>query len=338
MCGIAGIVNFKKNMFAYEAYNRLLVRDIANTLSHKYPDTSNEWVGEHAAFSHMGLSGIDTEGTKQPMKKTVEGYEFVITFDGELYNTDELKNDLIKCGYIFTTNKDTEVLLYSYIHYGVKCCEKLNGIYSFSIWDSMRQQIFICRDRFGVKPLFYAKHKDTIIFASEIKALFSYPNFTPKIDKNGLCELFAFFPNKIPGVCIFKDVEELKPATYIIINRLGFFEKQYCDFEKNTTTNKNIMHNIDLQSRINVLKPIIAQTLDLKSYSKMRCMEALKKEHLYSPYPAKTTQKMLNEILEDKTSPISVFIDTENALSTPELMWTLIKINDIFKEFNPIII
>ena len=231
MCGIAGIINFKKNLFTYEAYNRLLVRDMAQSLSHRGPDQSGEWVGEHAAFSHARLSVIDIEGGKQPMKKTVEGYEFVITYNGELYNTNELKNDLMKCGYVFTTNSDTEVLLYSYIHYGEDCCKKLNGIYSFCIWDSMRQQIFICRDRFGVKPLFYAKIEDNIIFASEIKALFRYPNFVPKLDRNGLCEIFALSPAKTQGIGVFKGVLELRPACYMIINRSGVFTKRYWQFE-----------------------------------------------------------------------------------------------------------
>ena len=231
MCGIAGIINFKKNLFTYEAYNRLLVRDMAQSLSHRGPDQSGEWVGEHAAFSHARLSVIDVEGGKQPMKKTVEGYEFVITYNGELYNTNELKNDLMKCGYIFTTNSDTEVLLYSYIHYGEDCCKKLNGIYSFCIWDSMRQQIFICRDRFGVKPLFYAKFEDNIIFASEIKALFCYPNFVPKLDRNGLCEIFALSPAKTQGIGVFKGVLELRPACYMVINRSGVFTKRYWQFE-----------------------------------------------------------------------------------------------------------
>ncbi|MBR3791249.1 MAG: asparagine synthase (glutamine-hydrolyzing) [Clostridia bacterium] len=231
MCGIAGIINFKKNLFTYEAYNRLLVRDMAQKLSHRGPDASGEWVGEHAAFSHARLSVIDIEGGKQPMKKTIEGYEFVITYNGELYNTKELKNELIKCGYVFTTNSDTEVLLYTYIHYGVDCCKKLNGIYSFCIWDSMRQQIYICRDRFGVKPLFYANFENNIIFASEIKALFCYPNFKPRLDKNGLCEIFALSPAKTQGVGVFKGVDELRPGCYMLINRSGLFTKRYWQFE-----------------------------------------------------------------------------------------------------------
>lgn len=330
MCAIAGIINFKKNLFTYEAYNRLLVRDMAQALTKQNFKESGEWVGEHAAFSQVEL----TEGEKQPIKRTVEGHEFVITYNGELYNAGELKQDLIKFGYIFSTHQDAEVILYSYIHYGEECCKKLSGSYSFCIWDSMRQQIYICCDKSGSKPFFYAKCDDSVIFASKLNALFNYPNFSPKLDKTGLCEIFAFFPFKTPGICIFKDIQELKPSTYMIIKRSGIFEKQYSDFEKNTC-----VHSINLESRIKVLKPIIAETLDLEAYSQRHSkLHMPPKEYLYSPYSEKTTQEMLNEILEDKTSPLSVFVDRKNALSTPELMWTLVKINDLFKEFNPIIV
>ena len=172
MCGIAGIINFKKKLYTYKAYNTLLVRDMARALYHRGPDASGEWVGEHAAFSHSRLSVIDPMGGAQPMKRKIGEYEFVITYNGELYNTDDLRNDLKKFGYNFTTTSDTEVLLYAYIHYGEKCVDMLNGIYAFAIWDTMRQKVFICRDRFGVKQFFYTKKDDSIIFASELKAIF----------------------------------------------------------------------------------------------------------------------------------------------------------------------
>ena len=197
----------------------------------------------------------------------------------------------------------------------------------------MRQQVFICSDKSCSKPFFYAKTDDSIIFASEVKALFRYPEFTPKIDKDGLLELFAFFPFKTADANIFKDVIEVKPATYVIISRLGIFEKQYCNPEKNTCD-----QNINLESRIKVIKPIIAETLNLKEYSKKRYENTtyphITTTHLYDF----NVKKSFNEILEDKTSPINVFIDRENALSTPELMPDLIKINELLKEFNPIII
>lgn len=227
MCGICGFLNFKTNLVKNENENKAIAHGMAKTIRHRGPDSWGEWVGEHAVFAHSRLAVIDVENGLQPMKRTVEGHEFVITYNGELYNTAELRSDLISYGYEFTTTSDTEVLLYAYIHYGEKCAEMLNGIYAFVIWDSMRQHIFACRDRFGVKPFFYTQLEDTMVFASELKALFAYPGITPKLDKTGLCELFALSPARTQGVGVFKDIQELRPARYMIINRNKTVIKQY---------------------------------------------------------------------------------------------------------------
>ena len=221
MCSIAGMINLKKNYLNYKSYNTLIVRDMAESMRHRGPDSWGEWVGEHAAFSHSRLAVIDPLGGKQPMSRTVDGYEFVITYNGELYNSAELKKNLSGFGYIFSTTSDTEILLYAYIHYGEKCAEKLNGIYAFCIWDSMRQRVFACRDRFGVKPFFYTVMDDTVLFSSEIKGLFRHPAFSAAVDKVGLQELFAISPARTQGVGVFKDVKELRPAHSMIIDRSG---------------------------------------------------------------------------------------------------------------------
>lgn len=227
MCGICGFINFKTNLVKNENENKVMAHRMAETIRHRGPDSWGEWVGEHAVFAHSRLAVIDVEKGLQPMKRTVEGHEFVITYNGELYNTAELRSDLISYGYEFTTTSDTEVLLYAYIHYGEKCAEMLNGIYAFVIWDSMRQHIFACRDRFGVKPFFYTQLEDTVVFASELKALFAYPEITPMLDKTGLCELFALSPARTQGVGVFKNIMELRPARYMIINRNKTVIKQY---------------------------------------------------------------------------------------------------------------
>lgn len=236
MCGIAGIINFKKNLVTYKEYNKLLVREMALSISHRGPDSSGEWIGEHAAFSHTRLAVIDPGGGKQPMQKTSEGHEFVITYNGELYNTDDLRNDLKKFGYNFTTTSDTEVLLYAYIHYGEKCVDMLNGIYAFAIWDTMRQKVFICRDRFGVKPFFYTKKDDTIIFASELKAIFKHPSVSPEINADSLREIFAISPARTPGCGVFKDVFELRPGHFMTIDRNGINIKQYWSLKSHEHT------------------------------------------------------------------------------------------------------
>lgn len=236
MCAIAGIVNFKINYLKNKEYERLIVRDMAESMQHRGPDASGEWVGEHAAFSHARLAVIDPEGGAQPMARTVDGYEFVITYNGELYNAKELRAELSEFGYVFSTASDTEVLLYSYIHYGKKCAQKLNGIFAFCIWDGMRQQVFACRDRFGVKPFFYTAFGGTFLFSSEIKGLFRHPEFNAAVDANGLRELFAISPARTQGVGVFKDVEELRPAHYMIISRDGIKKLRYWQFESRPHT------------------------------------------------------------------------------------------------------
>ena len=227
MCGICGFINFKTNLVKNERENLAVAHRMAEKLRHRGPDSWGEWVGEHAVFAHSRLAVIDVENGLQPMKRTVEGHEFVITYNGELYNTNDIRNDLKSHGYKFTTASDTEVLLYAYIHYGEKCAEMLNGIYAFVIWDSMRQRIFACRDRFGVKPFFYTQKNDVTVFASELKSLFEYPDISAVLDKTGLCELFALSPARTQGVGVFKDVKELRPARYMIINRHGMTIKKY---------------------------------------------------------------------------------------------------------------
>lgn len=236
MCAIAGLVNFDENMMLDEAAHRLTAREMAETMTHRGPDSHGEWVGEHAAFAHCRLAVIDVEKGMQPMKRTVEGYEFVICYNGELYNTKELKEDLLARGYTFTTDCDTEVLLMCYIHYGADCAKRLNGIYAFAIWDSMRQRVFMCRDRFGVKPLFYSIKNGEVIFASEIKALLAHPYINAEVDKDGLCELFAMSPARTPGNGVFRGISELESAHSMIISKGGIRKVCYWSLESHEHT------------------------------------------------------------------------------------------------------
>ena len=221
MCAIAGLINFDENMLMNEAIHRLTVREMAETMTCRGPDSHGEWVGEHASFAHCRLAVIDPENGAQPMKRTVEGHEFVICYNGEIYNADELRKELKSFGYEFSTTCDTEVLLLSYIHYGADCAAHLNGIFAFAIWDTMRQRVFLCRDRFGVKPLFYAISGNEVIFASEIKGILAHPDIKPEVSREGLCELFAMSPARTQGVGVFRGINELPMANYMCISRNG---------------------------------------------------------------------------------------------------------------------
>ena len=227
MCGICGYINYKKNYIVSEREEIEQAARMAEKLRSRGPDDGGVWVGEHAVLGHRRLAVIDVERGRQPMKRVCAGYEFVIAYNGELYNTAELRSELERCGYEFETESDTEVLLYTYIHYGAACASRLNGIFAFAVYDSMRQRVFLCRDRFGVKPLFYSEYDGTLVFASEIKALFEYPGIEPKLDSTGLCELFAISPARTPGCGVFKGINELEPGCCMYISRSGIRTEHY---------------------------------------------------------------------------------------------------------------
>lgn len=231
MCGICGYINHKKNFVKDEIYNANKVREMNNALIHRGPDSEGVWIGERAVFAHRRLAVVDISGGAQPMKRMSQGYEFVIAYNGELYNTAELKSELSGFGYEFETSSDTEVLLYAYIHYGTDCLKKLNGIFAFAIYDSMRRCVVLARDRFGVKPLFYYRLGDTVVFASEIKALFKYPGINAELDRDGLCELLAMSPARTEGNGVFKGVKEVLPAHFMRISNGKMTEKPYWELK-----------------------------------------------------------------------------------------------------------
>ena len=322
MSSVAGIINFKKNLFMYEAYNRLLVRDMAcGALENNFPNSS-EWVGEHSAFS------VTTpNNTERLIKKTVEGYEFIIACYSDAANLTELKKDLIKFGYDFTTGSDAEILLYTYIHYGEECCKKVSYECSFCVWDSMRQQIFICRGNSDTPSFFYAEHKNAILFATDMKSLFHYPEFTPRLDKESLSELLTFYPFKTENSSVLKDVSELTPLSYLIINRCGIYKNKYSDYKNTSHHNFNINY---FQSRISIFKPIIQETLNLQEY--------LNKQYSNLKIIPPVDIDASDNLFENNNAPINVFIDRKNVLKSPEHIWALTKINEFLTEFKPSII
>lgn len=230
MGGIAGMVHFKKNFIAYKSYNTLLVQDMADSLSPCGPFTG-EWVGEHAALACRYAGG--TQG--QPLSRIVGGYEFVLVLDGVLYDTSGIRRELQRFGYQFDTGDDAELLLYAYIHYGAECARLLDGIYAFCIWDSMRQRIFVCRDRAGIKPLYYLYQDGNFLFGSAIKALFRHPSVSPQIDADSLRAVFSA-GRLWPQGGIFAGVEELLPGHFLILDRSGQYARPYWEIPVRETT------------------------------------------------------------------------------------------------------
>ncbi|GAA0109922.1 asparagine synthase (glutamine-hydrolyzing) [Clostridium tertium] len=227
MCGITGFVNFKENI----KENIGTLKAMTDTLIHRGPNAEGTYISNNIMFGHRRLIVVDPEGGKQPMKKVVNGKEYVLVYNGELYNTEDLRKELINDGYIFEGYSDTEVLLTSYIRLGLDCVKKFNGIFAFAIYDEKEKRVVLARDVMGVKPLFYTMKNGTFIFGSEIKALFKHPYVEPVVDKDGLTELFALGPAVIPGTTVYKNIEEVKPAQYIIVNEDGIKKDMYWELK-----------------------------------------------------------------------------------------------------------
>jgi asparagine synthase (glutamine-hydrolysing) len=232
MCGIVGWIDWERELAGESETLAAMVK----TLEARGPDAAGTYMNGHVALGHRRLSVIDLEGGKQPMLRERGGYNYVITYNGELYNTSELKQELQARGHNFSTASDTEVLLKSYIEWGPACTERLNGIFAFGIWDEEAQQIFLARDRIGVKPLFYTEQNKALLFASELKALLANPLVRPQIDQEGLSEVFMIGPARTPGHGIYRGVKELKPGYSMIYSRNGLKIRQYWALESKPHT------------------------------------------------------------------------------------------------------
>ena len=199
MCGIAGFYNPHDHYLKEKIHYETVLADMAGRQRHRGPDDSGLYLAEHGGLSHARLSIIDLSGGRQPMVKSGSGQTFAIVYNGELYNTEELRQDLIRCGRSFQTSSDTEVILTGYMEYGPEFVKQLNGIFAFAILDTAKNRLCLLRDRSGVKPLFYMVQGQEIIFASEPKGIFAYPGIRPRLDKKGLNEIFSIGPARTYG-------------------------------------------------------------------------------------------------------------------------------------------
>lgn len=226
MCGFTGFCNLKRNISSKEN-----IYNMNRSLSYRGPDETGYYYEEHIVFGHNRLSIIDPVRGKQPMTERYAENTYTIVYNGQLYNSSDLKAKLIENGFEFNSNSDTEVLLKSYMFWKKDVVSKLNGIFAFAIWDSSSKELFMARDHFGVKPLFYTIVDNTLVFSSEIKALFKYPGIQPILDEQSIAELFGIGPARTAGTAIFKNINELKPATCAIFNESGFYTEKYWNLE-----------------------------------------------------------------------------------------------------------
>jgi len=223
MCGIAGILS--KNIDLRERHP--LIKDISRSLKMRGPDGKGEFVKPYAALIHRRLSVIDPERGAQPMTFG----KYTICYNGEIYNTEEVRNELKSLGYSFETHCDTEVILKAFHKWKEESCKKLNGIFAYAIWNDEDKELFLCRDRIGVKPLYYAEKQGIFAFASRIKSLLLIPEISTDVDENGLNEIFMLGPAKTIGTAVFKDIKELPPASYMYYKDSKKNIKEYWQLE-----------------------------------------------------------------------------------------------------------
>lgn len=224
MCGIAGIFNLNG-----EPVSPVLLRKMTDAIKHRGPDSEGFYVDSFVGLGHRRLSIIDlSRAGHQPM--ITEDKQFAITYNGEIYNFQDLKAELENLGHKFRSRTDTEVILQAYVQWGANCIHKFNGMFAFAIWDKTRQELFLARDRYGIKPLYYTFVGTTLIFASEQKAIIKHPAVHQEIDLEGVIEYFTFqniFTQKtlLKGIWTFpagcfaqiplgKAIDSLKPIRY----------------------------------------------------------------------------------------------------------------------------
>ena len=175
MCGIAGMIGIPSG--------DVTVEKMLATMSRRGPDSKGLYRNADTVLLHARLSIIDPEGGRQPMALSYGAETYIIVYNGELYNTVELRKTLQSCGHSFLGHSDTEVLLHAYAQYGENCLEHLNGIFSFAVWEENRKRLFLARDRIGVKPLFFCQPQGGLLFSSEMKTLLAHPSVKARLDE-----------------------------------------------------------------------------------------------------------------------------------------------------------
>jgi asparagine synthase (glutamine-hydrolysing) len=228
MCGITGYID------KYENASALLVNRMLTRIQHRGPDECGIYVNNNVGFGSVRLSIIDIAGGQQPLPN--EDLRLWIVFNGEIFNYIELRKELEDKGHKFRTQSDTEVIVHLYDEYGENCLSKLNGQFAFSIWDKSKREMFLARDRVGIRPLFYYYTPDLFVYGSEIKAVFEHPKVSREISAEGISETITFWTTITPNT-VFKGIKECPPGHYMKINEGEIIVQKY--WELNFAKEKN---------------------------------------------------------------------------------------------------
>lgn len=225
MCGIAGYLNLPGR-----PASEIILKKMTDKIKHRGPDGEGQYIDGSVALGHRRLAIIDLSPAGHQPMQTKEG-RYVITFNGEVYNFKEIRVELESLGHQFRSKTDTEVILEAYAAWGESCVSRFNGMFAFAIWDKKEKSLFIARDRYGIKPLYYSFFEGTFLFGSENKAFDDFPGFKRQIDKKGLLE-YMTFQNFLGERTLFEDIK-MFPAGHTALLKLGDTRlnlKQYWDF------------------------------------------------------------------------------------------------------------
>lgn len=228
MCAICGFQNLKENL--EEKQN--LFREMLETMRCRGKDNTGFYFEKNTMLGHKRLAIVDLENGNQPMYYK----EYIIVYNGEIYNTPEVKKALKHIGYTFDTTSDTEVILKGFAEYKEKILDMLEGIFAFCIYNKNTKELFLARDRFGIKPLYYAKKDDNFIFASMIRGILKSKVIKPYLSKVDLGKLLALGPSKPQGSGIFTGINELRPAHFMIVKNGEITIKRYWNVETKECT------------------------------------------------------------------------------------------------------
>ncbi len=219
VCGIAGMLNMTRSEHT--------VSSMLSTMHRRGPDDTGVYDDQQCCLLHSRLAIIAPEGGRQPMVCHHGTETYVLVYNGELYNTDEIRSKLISLGHTFDDHSDTAVVLRAYIQWGADCLQIFNGIFAFAVWESRKKRLFLARDRMGVKPLFYAHNGSSLIFASEIKTILAHPDMKAQVDSEGIAEILLLGPGRTPGCGVFRNIRELPSGYYGYSAKGKFFTCRY---------------------------------------------------------------------------------------------------------------
>lgn len=224
VCSIGGEIDYSA-LLTVSDYHRAML----DSMKRRGPDSNGIYNNKNAVLLHSRLAVIDVENGIQPMSRKYRGETYTIVYNGEIYNTDEMRGILTSGGVYLNTHSDTEIVLMLYAVHGEKCLDMLNGIFAFAIWEENARRLFVARDKMGVKPFFYHHTGKRLVFASEIKSILLHPDIKAEADINSIAELMLIGPGRTPGYGVFKGIKELKRGHFARFDENGLFIKKYWD-------------------------------------------------------------------------------------------------------------